>query len=262
MLSVAKPPVIFSPAPRAVIGVVQIATDLVMDIEGSLLVARLPGVEIRHTKIAFDAEEICADTYQRALDSGAIKTAVNSLHWPQKTLQRDDPYISIWGISCTSMSFILGEESIRSCFPDGARVTNMWIAVLHALRAVGAKKVAVLTPYIEEVSSKNEQLLREEGFEIVASMLLGLSRDVETSAVTPECIADCVERLAAHGDGDTVFIGCSAFRACMPGFISDLEARIGGKSAATSTQAFLWHTLRSAGVDDQLGGYGRLLQDA
>merc|ERR1739844_346722 len=114
-----------------------------------------------------------------------------------------------------------GEERIKSCFPAGALITDMWLAVLDALNTVGAHKVAMLTPYIKEVSARNEELLAKVGFSVVAAMSLGLSRDVETSAVCPDYIAECVEQLATH-QPDTIFIGCSAFRACMPGFISDL----------------------------------------
>lgn len=241
---------------RAVLGVIQIATDMVMDLEGSLLVSNLPQVTIRHAKIAFDAEEICADTYERAYDSGAIKAAVASLRWPEKNKSGGD-YTTMWGISCTSMSFILGDR-LKSCFPEGAPLTNMWQGVLQALRAVGAKKLAVLTPYIEAVSQKNEQLLAEEGFEIVASVSLGLTRDLETTAVPPEYLAECSTLLAARGEVDAVFIGCSAFRACMPNFISQLEEKLGGPCVITSTQAFLWHMLRCAGIRDPVQGYGRL----
>jgi len=253
-----KPPRIKSSSPpRAVLGVLQIATDLTMDIEGSLLVSQLPGVEIRHTKIALDAEAICAETYERALASGAIETAVNSLRWPSHTLA-GDKYVSIFGVSCTSMSFTLGKR-LLNCFPEGSKVTDMWQAVLAALHIVGTKRLAVLTPYIAEVSTKNVQLLESAGFRVVSSMSLGLPRDVETSAVTQESIAECVQCLIHTGEPDVVFIGCSAFRACSPNFISDLEAST-GVTIVTSTQAYLWHMLRTAQVEDRLDGYGRLFK--
>jgi len=107
----------FSAPPRAVLGIIQIATDLVMDTEGSLLVAQLPGVEIRHTKVAFREEEICTKTYEQAYADGAIQAAVNSLRWPQKNLQGED-YATVWGMSCTSISFILGQEKVLSICID------------------------------------------------------------------------------------------------------------------------------------------------
>ena len=65
--------------------------------------------------------------------------------------------------------------------------------------------------------------------------------------------ADCAEAQA-------VVLGCSAMRACGPGFIDGLEREL-GKPVVTSTQAFLWMMLRTAGVEDRIEGYGRLLRE-
>ena len=117
MTTLAPPDAIqFSKPPRAVLGIIQIATDLVMDTEGSLLVAQLPGVEIRHAKIAFEEEEICAATYDQAYEQGAIHAAVNTLQWPERNLQGGE-YITVWGMSCTSISFILGPDKVTTISP-------------------------------------------------------------------------------------------------------------------------------------------------
>jgi len=257
--SVSASTIRFAPPPRCVLGVIQIATDLVMDIEGSLLVSQIPQVEIRYTKIAFEQEEICSDTYLKAFESGAIKHAVESLRWPKCNLDGGS-YVTLYGISCTSMSFILGEGRLKTCFPDSSKITDMWKGVLAALRYARVKRIAVLTPYIKAVSAKNEQLLCDEGFAVVASMSLGLTRDVETSAVTQDFISECVMKLVTQGNPEAVFIGCSAFRACTPGFISSLEKQT-GLTIITSTQAFLWNMLRSCGVEDHVQGYGRLFEE-
>ena len=58
-------------------------------------------------------------------------------------------------------------------------------------------------------------------------------------------------------EAEALVVGCSALRACGPGFIDELEAAV-GKPVVTSTQAFLWRMLRLAGVDDRIDGYGTL----
>ena len=136
----------------------------------------------------------------------------------------------------------------------------MWTSVLQALRCLEVTKLAVLTPYQAELSSRNEELLKEEGFDVVATMSLGLTRDVETSAVDPDFIEECAIKLAAEGNAEALFIGCSAFRACTPDFITDLEAKI-GMPVVTSTQAFLWHVLRTALIKDSLDRYGKLFRE-
>lgn len=137
----------------------------------------------------------------------------------------------------------------------------MWLAVLAALRALRVQRMGMLVPYTEELSAKNRDLLQAEGFEVAVYTALGLPRDVETSSVAPDYIEECVVKLVRHGQPlDAIFIGCSAFRACMPGFISKLEQKA-GMTIVTSTQAFLWHMLRTAGVKDQIEDYGRLFME-
>jgi len=237
---------------RAVLGVLQIATDMVLDIEGALLVGQLPGVNLRLAKIAFDAEAICADTYEDAMAKGRVRTAADSLALPRG-------YVTLWGVACTSLSFLIGRDRLAAELPEGVRLVTMWDAVLAALRALGARRIALLTPYIDAVHARNVELLQEAGFSVARSMCLGLATDAETSEVEPSCVAECAQALAGP-DLDAIFVGCSAFRACAPSFISELEAQV-GRPVVTSTQAFLWHALRTAAVDDRLDGYGALFRD-
>ena len=94
---------------------------------------------------------------------------------------------------------------------------------------------------------------------------LGLTLDQDTSAVTYEAIAQEVRNLGNSNREqadyvDAVIVGCSAFRACVPGFIDYLEEVAGGIPVVTSTQAILWDTLRLAGIKDTVDGYGTLFK--
>merc|ERR1711879_817836 len=132
-------------------------------------------------------------------------------------------------------------------------------AQLAALKGLGAKKVALITPYLEELSIANAAMLTSGGVIVVKRLTMGLDRDELTSAVTPDCIAEWA--IAADcEEAEVVVIGCSAFRACGVGFIDSLETRL-RKPVVTSIQAFLWRMLRLAGVDDAIDGYGELLKN-
>jgi len=59
-------------------------------------------------------------------------------------------------------------------------------------------------------------------------------------------------------DADAVFVSCGALRTL--DVIDELEQQI-GKPAICSNQAMIWDTLRLAGIDDRINGYGRLLRE-
>ena len=110
-----------------------------------------------------------------------------------------------------------------------------------------------------DLADRNAAMLEAQGLRVVSRATMGLDRDELTTAVEPASIAAWC-RATDVPDADAVVIGCSAFRACEAGFIDALEADL-GKPVVTSTQAFMWHMLRLAGVDDPIPGYGRLLMD-
>lgn len=240
--------------PRAVLGAILIPCDLIFEIEGPQLVQQMPGVWLFTQKLEFESDLISADTYLAAQDN--ISRAV-------KTFMPRDGF-SVMGLSCTSMSFTLGPEVLDKhlCAGDPkVKTTDMARGQLAALQALGASKVVLVTPYIEELSAANVRMLAAGGIEVVRRATMGLTKDVETSRVSPQCISDWAAAAACDCDeADAVVIGCSAFRACGPDFIDSVEKRL-NKPVVTSTQAFLWSMLRTAGIKDQISGYGKLFRD-
>ena len=132
-------------------------------------------------------------------------------------------------------------------------------AQADALSALGVTKIALVTPYIQDLAERNAAMLESQGLSVVSHKTMGLTFDSMTDKVSKDTIkawaasTDCEEAQA-------VVIGCSAMRACEPGFIDELE-QVHGKPVVTSTQAFMWSLLRAAGVEDQIDGYGILFRE-
>lgn len=238
------------PAPRATIGCLQLPTDLTLDEEGPALIARLRGVRLRLQKVDLDGDGVDIETYETGKDR--IERAARTL--------RPSGSIQALGLACTSLAFTLGQEKVqeemRRAHPNAA-ITDMATAVIAALSKLNCTRIALLTPYLDELHQLNLKMLAREGIEVASHRNLGLATDSEISAVSPASILECANAVDDPG-AEAFVIGCSAFRACSAGFIDRLE-QILGKPVITSQQAFLWHLLRLAGVDDAVGGYGSLL---
>jgi maleate isomerase len=263
--------------PRAVLLAVQIPTDTVLDREGPLLLSKIPGVVLRMQKCEFvsvrpralvdpqdistdhvsttsadaqDAEEISADTYERAAGNIARAAAL--------PLPSDE--IDTVGLSCTSMSFVLGADRVdaqlRRAVPH-AKTTDMARAQAGALAALGVERIALVTPYIVDLAEKNAAMLAECGVTVVAHHTMGLTHDSQTDKVSKPTIRAWAQAVDCES-AQAIVIGCSAMRACEPGFIDEVEAAV-GKPVVTSTQAFLWSMLRTSGINDQISGYGHLM---
>ena len=123
------------------------------------------------------------------------------------------------------------------------------------LKAVGAKRISVVTPYTVEVSRPFADYFSSRGFEVVNLECLGLLDDRDIARVSRETILDAA-RSAMSADSDALFLSCTALRAVE--YMEEVESVI-GKPAVSSNQASVWLTLRRAGIDDEIQGYGRLL---
>ncbi|NCB62992.1 MAG: maleate cis-trans isomerase [Clostridia bacterium] len=162
---------------------------------------------------------------------------------------------------CTTGSLIKGYGYDRQLIEEIKRASGVkkamttTTAVVRALKAVGAKKIIVTTPYSTEVDAIEKKFLEDSGFEVLAIRGLGYTDPLCMPRVTP----DQMYRLTKETDlpeADAVFVSCTGLGIIdsIPMLEQDL-----GKSVITSNQATWWATLRELGIRDDLK-LGRLFR--
>ncbi|SEK12605.1 maleate cis-trans isomerase family protein [Paraburkholderia diazotrophica] len=159
---------------------------------------------------------------------------------------------------CTSGSLVVGEKKVFAELTRGApnaKTTSMITAVIRGLRAVGAKRIVIGTPYLDEINVMEKSYLENEGFDVLAIHGLQLEKDSDMVRVTPESIVQMALFLD-RPDADAILISCGALRSIE--VIEEIEQRT-GKPVITSNQAVAWDVMRLAGLPDRIDGYGRLL---
>jgi maleate isomerase len=159
--------------------------------------------------------------------------------------------------SCTSGSIVIGEERIMAEIKKGApwaRPMCLVTGVVDALRELGAKKLVVGTPYLDEINTAEAEFLAAKGFDVLDIQGLNLTTGIEFGRVTPaywKTFAQEIDR----PDADAIFLSCGGIRALeVAGEIEDLT----GKPVVTSNQAQFWSCLRRAGIEDELHGFGKI----
>ena len=130
-------------------------------------------------------------------------------------------------------------------------------AVVDALKELGAEKIVVATPYIEELNALEKHFLESQGFKVLEMKGLGLMRNLDIGRETPST-AYRLAREVFRPEADAVFISCTNFRTIE--VIGALEADF-GRPVVTSNQASMWKALRVGGVGERVFGYGRLLEE-
>jgi maleate cis-trans isomerase len=162
------------------------------------------------------------------------------------------------GFACTSGSFYRGpgsDETIAAELREAAGVpcVTTATAVLWALRALKATRVAVATPYIDTIVAAERAFLEAAGFAVTAISGMGIERGRDIHAVP---LADTVAAAEAIDsvEAEAVFISCTDL-AAVPA-IAELEDRL-GKPVVTSNQATVWACAGLAGAN-RPDGHGRL----
>lgn len=161
---------------------------------------------------------------------------------------------------CTASSIIQGVPYDDVLIHEIERVAGVPAvtatrAITLALGLFGARRLAIASPYTDEIDAAEHRFFADAGFEIAGSAHLGIGDSFCLADPTSQEIC-ALARSAWHDSADALLITCLNLRSHE--VIDQLEAEL-GKPVITSTQATLWHLLRSANVKDRIEGYGRLL---
>ena len=162
------------------------------------------------------------------------------------------PDVTVFG--CTSAGALRGQaadaaltERIRHI--TGAPTVSVIQAVRDALRRLGARRIAVATPYTDALTARVVASLDDLG-EIVAVANLGLVDNRAIGDTPPERVAEfVVGRLGGVG-ADAIFISCTNFRAAE---VIDQVAAAVGVPVTTSNAATIAAVRRHIG---QVGAAG------
>ena len=135
----------------------------------------------------------------------------------------------------------------------GVPVTTSLTAQMRALEAVGARKVALVSP--GNRSAVSEHMVRE-GCEVVDERGADYPF-IKVGAIPSEVPAQLAREVVRdHPETDTVFFKCAHWATLDQ--IQKLEDEL-NVNVLSASQAIIWHAMRLVGVTDSIPGYGRLL---
>lgn len=138
----------------------------------------------------------------------------------------------------------------------GVRTVPYTQGVVEGLRLLGAKRIAVATPYIEAVDILETAFYEGAGFDIVNIQGLGIIDNVKSGLVSPEFWYEFVKEVD-RPEADAIFISCTQVRAIE--VIERLEDEL-DKPVVAANVAALWIMLKETGYSKPISGYGRLLE--
>ena len=134
-------------------------------------------------------------------------------------------------------------------------MTNPFTAAVEALRRLDVSRMALLTPYRDELNLQMRGLFEKEGIEVPAMASFNVDDDNLVGRISPDSIESAVLEIGGHSSVDAVFVACTNLRIAET--IHSLEKQL-GKPVTSSNHAMAWHALHLAGLSNSQKGWGRL----
>lgn len=168
-----------------------------------------------------------------------------------------DAAVDLIVVNCTAATMLVGPDVIneRIFRATGIRSTTTIEAVLAALRATGLRRLALMTPYPQEVVEAEVRFLAALGIEVVAADAIPCDTPVEQGLIDPARWFELGTRLSAS-DADGLLVSCAG--AHVSPVLASLEQQW-GRPVIASNQALVWHALQCLGQRRPVTGFGRLL---
>ncbi|GGV31886.1 decarboxylase [Streptomyces longisporoflavus] len=193
-------------------------------------------LQVVHTDIGEDAHRVDA-----LLEMGSPQRLAAGV----EELRLSGAEAVVW--ACTSASFVFGWEGahdqVRSlAVSAGLPASSTSFAFAHAVREVGAERVAVAATYPEDVASLFASFLKASGVEVVSAQGNGIITAAEVGTWGWEQVR-AMARAGDHPDAQALLLPDTALHTAA--YIHDLEQEL-GKPILTANQVTVWEALRLA----------------
>lgn len=235
-------------AHHARIGLVVLATDNTLEHEFRQML-RIDGVAFYESRIPNSVDINPASL--AAMEKG-IATATDLI------LPGVD--LDVVAYCCTSGTVVIGEENVFARIHEarpGVACTTPITAAIAGLKALGARRIALLTPYVDEVNQMFGRFIEARDLQVPVMGSFNHENDNEVARISPDSLRAAITELGSYRQVDAVFVSCTSLR--LASFVESLEADL-GKPVTSSNHALAWHCLRLAGYTAPVPGFGRLFR--
>jgi len=216
------------------------------------LLAKLIGAsisaEVVHTGMGLDAHE-----REALLEIGSSERLLEGA----RELRQRGVDAAMW--ACTSGSFVFGPGGARRQVAElagflGVPTSSTSWAFVQAIRAVGARRVAIAATYPEDIARAFETFLAAAGIGVASVGSQGIVTAAEVGTLVRERVLEFVQA-GDHPEAEAVLVPDTALHTAA--WLTDLEDTV-AKPVLTANQVTMWGALGLAGVSGVTDGLGRL----
>lgn len=221
------------------LGILTPSSNTVLEPLTTALASEMPEVTLHFSRFRVTEIALHADALAQ-FDDAAVLHAAGLLA---------DAKVDAIAWSGTSSSWLGFDRDARLCraiqATTGVPATSSILALNEALGRLGVRRLALVTPYTDDVRARIVANYAGTGIHCTAGRHLGLRDNFSFAEVTEPHLDDLI-RAAARDAPDAVAVVCTNLRAAP--LVARLEAAL-GVPVLDSVATALWGALRLAGAD-------------
>ncbi|MFJ2773420.1 decarboxylase [Streptomyces sp. NPDC087300] len=193
-------------------------------------------LQVVHTDIGVDAHRVDA-----LLEMGSADRLAAGV----EELRLSGAEAVVW--ACTSASFVFGWEGAHEQVRGLARAAGLpasstSFAFAHALKEVGATRVAIAATYPDDVAGHFSAFLKDAGAEVVSVRGSGIITAAEVGTWGRDEVL-ALAREGDHADAQALLLPDTALHTAA--YVREVEEAV-GKPVLTANQVTVWEALRLA----------------
>ena len=148
---------------------------------------------------------------------------------------------SVIGYGCTSASAIIGSEKISELIKSGChtrKVTNPLLAATEYAKHIKVRKLALLSPYIEEVNTPLRKAFGNNGLSTEVFGTFGEGKEEKVARISESSTIEAAITLGQNESVEAVFISCTNLKTfnCLGKIANEIN-----KPVFSSNQSLAWH---------------------
>lgn len=184
-------------------------------------------------------------------------------------LELSDAQVDVLGYACLVAIMAAGpgyhresEQRLRTRTTENgadAPIVTSAGALVDALHAMGARRIAVVAPYVRSLTDLVLDYLRAEGFEIVDHVALEIADNLDVARHDPARLPGIVQGMDV-AEADVIVLSACVQMPSLPA-IARVEAMT-GKPVVSAAAATTWAMLRALKLEAIAPGAGALLSGA
>lgn len=178
-------------------------------------------------------------------------------------VELSDAAVDVMGYACLVAIMAQGlgyhrtsQARLEAAVGGASPIVNSAGALVDALHLMGAKNIAIVTPYMKPLAQKVVDYLEHEGFNVLDRVALEIANNLEVAAQDPLQPLSLIDRLSLN-NVDVIVGSCCVQMPSLPA-IQAIENRTGIPTVSASI-ATTFAMMKQLGLDTRIPGLGSLM---